>query len=857
MSIIAEAKKEQFSLLLDYKQEIKYIEGDLDNVKQMLPKLYSTQHEDVHKAMMRFLVGKGMLFTNGTGTGKTFVGLGISHRFYSKGKTSQLIVTPNDAKCEDWILEAQHVDLVITMIEGTKDAGRGISTTTYANFYQNYALLTREFDLIIYDESHYLTQNASGKHTVYLDQHKRIANVPSVAKEKAMRIVGDPPEYRPNCELWNSQAEAWRFRLDHVTWEYVEKTKVVFLSATPFAYRKSIKYADGCLFDIWETLNKKPPSLAHSGEYNEPNPWEAFMIENFGYRMSYDKLTIPESGVDLDLMERAFFEKYQEKGVMSTRILELEQDYSRQFVTVDSELGDFINDGIEMFSKQEIKDKYKNLSELVSKKYNYNYINQLLEAIKAKQTVERAKQHIALGRKVVVFHSFNHNLMEHPFKFNPSKITKKEEKHLIPELRKEIAAWEEEFPEYVNLDLDGISNVRKTFTDAFHNCLQINGTIPKKKRKHNENLFNNSSQHRIILIQKDAGKEGISLHDKFGDFQRVELNLCLPTRPTEAIQIEGRIYRDGVLSDAIYEYMSIQTNFERIAFAEKIAERARTAENLAMGNLARDLENSFKEAYLASSKFEPYIGQGVGGKAQDRQVKVFSAYDKAKSYYFAQMKRNSKTKNKEGGDTFFTAEPLGYKMIQWLKIKANERFCEPSAGVGSIGRFAPGHSENTFIEINRDSYAKMMVYCKGNHKNEDFEEYNIINKYECIAMNPPFGVGGKEAFDHIQKAVINHLSQRRQEFDFEGSRLVAIVPDGPSMNKRLDELYESNAFRHFNLTAEVLLPSCAFERAGTNVRCKVIKIEHAITGNETFRKIDLSYCNDIQEFFEELEYLEI
>ena len=43
-----------------------------------------------------------MLFTNGTGTGKTFSGLGIIKRFSNAGKNNILIVVPNDKIIEDW-----------------------------------------------------------------------------------------------------------------------------------------------------------------------------------------------------------------------------------------------------------------------------------------------------------------------------------------------------------------------------------------------------------------------------------------------------------------------------------------------------------------------------------------------------------------------------------------------------------------------------------------------------------------------------------------------------------------------------------------------------------------------------------
>ena len=78
------------------------IPGDPTNIKNMMPFLFDTQAEDISFAENRFKVGKWYLFTNGTGTGKTFVGLGIAKRFYVQDKREILIVVPTEKKCTDW-----------------------------------------------------------------------------------------------------------------------------------------------------------------------------------------------------------------------------------------------------------------------------------------------------------------------------------------------------------------------------------------------------------------------------------------------------------------------------------------------------------------------------------------------------------------------------------------------------------------------------------------------------------------------------------------------------------------------------------------------------------------------------------
>jgi hypothetical protein len=75
--------------------------GDLQNVRDTLPYLLPEQQEDVHKAETIFArpTGYGMLFTNGTGTGKTFTGLGVVKRFAMQGKDNTLIMGLKISPC--------------------------------------------------------------------------------------------------------------------------------------------------------------------------------------------------------------------------------------------------------------------------------------------------------------------------------------------------------------------------------------------------------------------------------------------------------------------------------------------------------------------------------------------------------------------------------------------------------------------------------------------------------------------------------------------------------------------------------------------------------------------------------------
>lgn len=826
--------------------DAEYVNACLHNISKMLPKLFKDQQEDVLFAEKRFNVGKGVMLTNGTGTGKTFVGLGVVKRFHFQGKTEILIIVPTDRKCTDWIEEGSYIGLQITQLKDVRDAGGGICVTTYANFYQNDAICTIHRDLVVYDESHYLCQNQAGKETVYLEKHKKIANVPSSAREKVNEIIAHTrPEYDGTSNYFQRMKE-YEMKHQELTEQYVNSTKILFLSATPFAYHKNIKYADGCLFDIEELLRLKDKDFVG---YNQPIGYNQFLVENFGYRMMYNKCTIPESGVDVNLMERNFFEKMKQQGIMSTRVLELEKDYSRHFVTVDSEIGDFINKGMELFYEEEFRKAYPTLTHISSKKYNYLYVNQLLECIKAQESIIRIQQHLDLNRKVVIFHNYNNAAIEHPFQFDVGKLLVGENRSLIPRLRNEIKRFDKEYPEFVNLDLSNLHDVRTTITNAFPTARQYNGVVTKKSRSEAINLFNdNDSNTNILLVQIKAGKEGISLHDKLGTKQRVLINMGLPTAPVEAVQSEGRIYRQGLKSNAIYEYVTLQTTFERIAFGQKIAERSRTVENLAMGNLARNLEISFKEGYINSSYEPPSKKQGTGGKEADKFEFNISEFDKAVTYYYSRGKRTFKNKSREGTDYFATPEFLGFKMVEWINPQPDERGLEPSAGHGAIARWFPEHCNNTFIEPSIHLIGELGINSKGDIRNGTFESHNPVNKYDFIVMNPPFGKQGKTAYNHVEKALLKHT--KRNDI-----RVMAIIPIGSLIDKKISALLASD--QRVWLHTEILLPSCVFERAGTNVMTRIVYLIRAYYYGELPRTIDLTYIQTIKEFIEVIKDMQL
>lgn len=440
------------------------VNGDLDNIRQTLPFLLPAQHEDVEKAERQFFseehndrehgYGKGYLFTNGTGTGKTYTGLGIVKRFLKQGKGRVLIVTVNDTKISDWIKDAANLGIEAKQLADTKSKGKGVVVTQYANLRQNYALLEDEFDLIVYDESHKLMENQQGEVGSTATMHHLLANRDAesvitreleisdlgksrrAVKEEIVRLnellrISETPdslvsqqdreklsgsgfktvdaieeaikeagrkedEYDKEFEkrieeaLKNDEA---RKRAEEIS----RKSKVIFLSATPFNTPSSLDYAEGYIYSYPE--NKEGES--HRDRRNK------FLKEKFGKsyrpgaggdmtRMPEGQISDPEAVED----EEIEYSNYLQETLhtMSGRMLDSAYDYSRTFPKFEMPEAKLVNAAMSELNDSPLKEYFKRTL------FDYNYSTAFWEIIKTGFAIPRIKEHIALGRKVVVFH---------------------------------------------------------------------------------------------------------------------------------------------------------------------------------------------------------------------------------------------------------------------------------------------------------------------------------------------------------------------------------------------------------------------------------------------------------------------
>lgn len=861
----------------------------LDDIKHDLPILLPEQQGDVLFAEERLIENKkpGVMFTNGTGTGKTYTGLGILKRFVNQGKKNILIVTPSNDINKAWIDAAKKdFDIKITPLENTNDIGKDVVVTTYANMGYNNNLVNREWDLILCDESHRLMSSEQAKVTASLNNLRALTYNHNGLYERFQRLraeeyktVDDYAQKIKAGEATEKEEKARQDLIDKLSkereelfkqWQEIkeeDKPKVVFLSATPFAYVPNVDYAEGYLFSYGEDKEG-------FYSYNQPNPYEDFFIKHFGYRMRYNKLTKPDADVNTSLMEMEFHKFLEDSGALSGRILTTSKDYDRGFILVDSGVGAKIDEGIQFLWDN--NKKYDLLLDRVRNKLKGNKTRYILEAIKAKSAIDLVKEYLKGNKKVVIFHDFKKNEASNPFVLTKEDfiyVDDEGKSGYSKEAMEQYELFKRERPDLLNLNLKDLTSPINRFIEAFGDKVGIyNGSVDKKTRSNMIKEFNKDNDGLdVILIQRASGKEGISLHDRTGKKQRVLIDLGLPTRPTDAIQCEGRIYRVGVKSNAIFRYLNTGTNTEAYIFSSVIAERSSTAENLALGEKARNLKESFIETFEESrdsDSWKKYLPnsktEGMGGVQRDRQQQLnITPFERAKSYYYANQKKTSKNKAREGIDYYPTPEPIGYKMVEFADIKSGDSVLEPSAGHGAIARFFPEDTKNVAIEPSSElaNTIRLRFNKNGRVIESTFENYDVHNKFNEIVMNPPYGTAAKTAMEHLEKA-FNHLR--------DGGRIVALLPAGNSMGKRLDKWLngvpnaktkaEREGEKRAVIMKKIELPSVTFERAGTKVvtdiyiidkyeneadREEALKIKE---GTLSFRNIDA-----INTLFDEIE----
>ena len=926
--------------------------ADIDNIRKSLPFLLPAQQEDVEKAEFQFFdeshkdaaygYGKGYMFTNGTGTGKTYTGLGIIKRFIKQGKGRILIVTASGEKIDDWVKDAKNLGITATRLADTKSKGEGVVVTQFANLRQNYELLKDEFDLIVYDESHKLMENQGGLDTRAAAAHYMITN--RDVEQAIARTLQDTPLWKEprmleeeldeltalldavkmtSEQLKRAEQLGGKFAIEQRV-EYIKarltelvklqeaeirkqlqdpakraeaeaavaRTKVVFLSATPFNTALNLDYVEGYIFSY---------PTDESGERDREKDKERFVMDKFPSSHRRGKNTVVRmderniSDPDAATAEEIAFSDYLQNTLhtMSGRGLDSEWDYSREFPKLSIPGARLVNAAIAALTTGKynaLRPYFKHLLD------DYAQSTAFFEVIKTSASIERIREHIALGRKVVVFHRrmTSKEPMEPPFAkgLENADYDKNAPAEMIARFRQEFAellAWEQSldyrFPQDILMEAFASAEERaaykKEMDEYGQKLLEYSLGMSKSKkmpkepklRSANVGVFNgqeteaekhkaveafntDGSKCNLLVVQVAAGKEGISLHDKTGKHQRVMMSMQLPQSPIEFVQAEGRIYRVGNQSNAIFEYPLLGIDQEVIGFAAKINGRAATTENLALGSRARGLRNSISRAVLASREIPVTPTQGVGGKQLDsRDEWEKTDYDGAIAEYNARASEEKTTDFNEQE----TPEPIGYKMMEWARAEAGESILEPAAGTGTMAQYAPQKSRLTAIEIITQKFATLITKIGGSGRkllNEDFMGFSKNNKFDCVVMNSPhYGAPAVNAtiapqgvpqgeYEFLEKA-FGHIN--------EGGRVVALLEE-KSADATI-EVVTGAPSRVF--VGEVKLPAFAFPNGKAGVATRVVVFD--VVSNATLREAmpekvtyDLSNVATPQDLFKAL-----
>lgn len=868
--------------------------GNFDNIQAALPYLMVEQQDDILKAEKRLIEQNqnGILFTNGTGTGKTFTGLGAVKRFANAGKGNVLIVSMNEKIVRDFIKSAKSLLIDVYQLQDTRDNGgedHNIVATTYANFGQNKALAQKDWDLIIVDEAHNLMQNKDGDetgalhklralsghhagfYTWYGDRYpepETIKKIEPVLDDKGNQLIIDGMPQTKEFdtykyvdaeagETWadnrQKQHDIWRKRWNE---QPEGRTKVIFLSATPWSYVPTLDWAEGYLFHFTEPSDKWKKE-EYGTAYNSGDDRSKFYMRNFGYTMRYNKLTRPNSKVNAGVNEREFANKIKESGAVSGRDLVVPFDYDRKFILVDSGVGRLIDKGMSvLLSTKDAEDRYMYpaVYAVFREHFDSRKREQLLEVIKAKAVISHIRKSIEMGRKVIIFHDSLKGEGFNPFNFDGYTF---KDDPFSPKGSlsgpQQYQHFKDNYPELVNLTFDH-GTVIETIKTAFPDALLFNGKVSAKQRATNADLFNaDNNGHNLIIVQSDAGATGISFHDTTGVHQRVIFNLGLPKKPSKLRQTEGRIYRVGQASNAIHRYLTTGTDFETAMFAQVIAERAETVDNLAKGDDAvSSIRDALIHAYNEADANEPSVNDGIGGKQFDEEnarIAQLSPFEKAKTFYYNKGKDRNSRQNKIGKDWYATPEPLGLKMVEWCGVHKGDDVLEPSAGDGAIGRWITEDANITMIEPSMELASRaQLANTSARVDTGKFEDHNTMIKYDAIVMNPPFGHAGSTALLHVKKAC-KHLSA--------GGRIVALVPNSAKMEEQLYIWMESKEGEKFHVIAKINLPSSTFANANTSVNTFIWIIERHDKPETVpqMRSLDFSSTESLDDLFNQIEHV--
>lgn len=899
--------------------------GDRKDIKESLPALNPGQWDDVALTERQFFgeehndydhaFGKGTLVTNGTGTGKTFTGMGVIKRFLRQGKNRILLVTPANM-VDDWDKTAKLFGVKINKLENTKDKGEGVIITSYENFRANRELYKDTFDLVVYDEAQKIIYGQAGDETLAYIAHRRITNKnideatdrlvyttpvgqqklaleqekekldreakkKTVTAERSQEIILRQREIDTELETVNRQVELLKPSLREKAREAVKKTKVLMLSASPFNTLENLKFAEGYIF-------------------NYPKVYRANGTENTSDKARKAQFDAEWFGGDNHEQDEIDFADHLIDELETVQFRELENgyDHSRDFPDVSGMvMAERFNQAWEAINND---GNFLPLRKHAGFLTDYAWSSQLFEVMKVSALRDRIQEHLDAGRKIVLFHNRLHETkitsdedgsikkppVGPPFKTLLSQAMFDKDATmasiLFQQQFKDVLEWEDKLdyrpvPDQM-IDLFATKNDRAKYQQEMeawrkaHDkwekenrpkleanpdakvpaepkepklqaesiCL-FNGEMTEKQKNESKALFNDdNSKKKIIIVTTASGGAGLSLHDTTGKHQRVMIQTSLPNSPIGFIQAEGRIFRFGNKSNAVFEYPRLGLNLEAYVFAMNFNKKVGTTENLAHGTRGRGFKDSIMTGFFENSGIVPIAGQGIGGVELDKRGSTLK--DMAKALHDYEV---SQRKGITQEDTA-VPEPVGYKMAQWAKTEAGENALVPYAGRGSVPRYIPAGVDILALESNTALQTRMAITAGREELNIKETGFDVLhsgaNKADVVFIQgatndpaiTPVGAFAK-GFQHLN----------------EGGRIIAVLPDTEETDAAVANLGPAAARR---LSIKVA-PGLLGEEPKRIVMVDKIT-DPKLRAKATKTDIDLSGVTDQTKFFQQIDLIE-
>lgn len=462
-----------------------------------------------------------------------------------------------------------------------------------------------------------------------------------------------------------------------------------------------------------------------------------------------------------------------------------------------------------------------------------NVVKRILEAAKAPFAIEKARQLLVEGRRVVIFTETKADRAVG--RWRRSAHFKDDTLYDYPQMQEMMSEWKQEsgmarmmreappprpFAEFI-FELAGafhtalgepfvyeLPSVQDEIVTALGGPDKVaiyTGSVPNATATRNKADFL-ADRKKVIVATMAKGGTGLSLHDKVGNRPTVQLNINLPWKATGVDQVSGRVARYGLQSNADIVWLFAQNiPWEATKLAPRVGARMRD-----MGALVKGID--VKAANLLDGNFD-FEGT-VDAKGGDYiEVGEEDPYEQAERLE-AQRRQ---TVSSEGG-FFETPFPLAVLMTRVSGVRPGDRMLEPSAGRGNLMRFLPDGVEVTAVEQRTDNADELARrFPKARLERGDFLAKQL-GRFDVVAMNPPFerknGVGAQD---------VAHVLRAYEALD-DGGRLVAIMGEGPFFR----DTQQERDFRQWldGVGATVIqLPENAFKNSGTGVRTRMIVVD--------------------------------